>query len=153
VIRLAFFSRGEAMGAKIHLQVSEGVFVGKSYVFSEPTTCTIGRSDNCSVQFPNNPFFLDVSRRHCLLDIDPRPDPPEIHVRDLGSRNGTYINGTMIGRRLPDETRALSPQMPIYALHDGDELKVGGNVFRVCVSNDPPAHTNTITYTDLGLAI
>ena len=37
-------------------------------------------------------------RRHCLLDIN----PPDIRVRDFGSLNGTYVNGTMIGQREQD---------------------------------------------------
>ncbi|KYC36281.1 hypothetical protein WA1_52005 [Scytonema hofmannii PCC 7110] len=39
------------------------------------------------------------SRYHCLLDIN----PPDIRVRDFGSRNGTYVNGKKIGQRQPKQ--------------------------------------------------
>ena len=45
------------------------------------------------LRLPNGPGYADVSRHHCLLHID----PPAVWVRDLGSRNGTRVNGTQIG--------------------------------------------------------
>jgi pSer/pThr/pTyr-binding forkhead associated (FHA) protein len=67
-----------------------------------------------------------------LLEID----PPDIRVRDLGSRNGTFVNGESIGQRSevesPDE---IDPRaFPERGLHDGDELKVGHTVFRVQIT-------------------
>src|SRR6185369_6935096 len=65
------------------------------FVFSEAQTCTIGRSPDCTIPLPATLEFCDVSRRHCALKID----PPFVHVRDLGSLNGTFINNDRIGRR------------------------------------------------------
>ncbi|MDF0552306.1 FHA domain-containing protein [Kamptonema sp. UHCC 0994] len=41
-----------------------------------------------------------ISRYHCLLDIN----PPDIRVRDFGSKNGTFVNGKKIGQRQANQT-------------------------------------------------
>ncbi len=48
----------------------------------------IGRSRHCGLQLPN-PL---VSREHALLVATPQ----ECRIRDLGSQNGTYVNGVRI---------------------------------------------------------
>jgi pSer/pThr/pTyr-binding forkhead associated (FHA) protein len=54
-----------------------------------------------------------VSRQHCLL----RVTPESVHLRDLGSRNGTLVNGTRVtGER---------------QLEHGDQLQVGPLVFQI----------------------
>jgi pSer/pThr/pTyr-binding forkhead associated (FHA) protein len=70
-----------------------------------------GRGPECHVR-PNSPW---VSRQHCLLRIGKET----VHVRDLGSSNGTLVNGT----RLVGE-RALKP---------GDKLQVGPLVLQLVV--------------------
>jgi serine/threonine-protein kinase len=120
------------MAAEVRLTITQGMHKGKVYVFREPIVGAIGRAEGCLLRLPCDLVHLDVSRRHCLLHID----PPEIRVRDLGSRNGTYVNGVNIGQRdrglPPGAVSALSP--PEQLLEDGDELRVGGTVFRVSVS-------------------
>jgi pSer/pThr/pTyr-binding forkhead associated (FHA) protein len=73
-----------------------------------------------------------VSRHHCQLDLD----PTHAYVRDLGSRNGTYLNGRLVGQRAwaeqPDDVSDLA--FSEYELADGDELCVGPFGFRVGVS-------------------
>jgi eukaryotic-like serine/threonine-protein kinase len=119
------------MNPEVTLTVVRGLDPGKEYTFRERTLCTVGRGPDCLLQLPDDPAHLDVSRRHCLLDID----PPRVRVRDLGSRNGTYVNGLNIGQR----PRGLTPaagsgmELPEHALEDGDEVRVGGTVFRVCI--------------------
>jgi len=51
-----------------------------------------------------------LSRRHCAIE----PDGEAFHIRDLGSSNGTYVNG------LPVTTRALN---------DGDQITAGQSSF------------------------
>jgi pSer/pThr/pTyr-binding forkhead associated (FHA) protein len=79
----------------------------RRYAFTAPATCTPGRSDDCEVVVPASPLHADVSRRHCELRID----PPRVLVRDLGSLNGTFVNGARVGQPVP--------------LGDGDELRLG----------------------------
>jgi eukaryotic-like serine/threonine-protein kinase len=119
------------MSARIELTVVSGSGPQRRYVFSEPQTCVIGRVPECAIILPATLENCDVSRRHCALEID----PPFVRVRDLGSLNGTYINGELIGGRW-----ARRPQTePVdehswFPLRDGDELRLGQHaVFRVDV--------------------
>jgi pSer/pThr/pTyr-binding forkhead associated (FHA) protein len=49
-----------------------------------------------------------------------------VAVRDLGSTNGTYLNGV-----------AISRQPPGQLLHDGDSLRVGSSTFHVSFNDTP----------------
>jgi pSer/pThr/pTyr-binding forkhead associated (FHA) protein len=115
--------------AKITLTVTEGNLNEKVYVFEKPTRCIVGRSEDCDIRAPMDMLHVDVSRHHCMLEID----PPHVRVRDLGSLNGTYVNGKKIGQRpnyQPAEDADLSG-FPALDLNDGDEVRVGNNVLRV----------------------
>jgi pSer/pThr/pTyr-binding forkhead associated (FHA) protein len=119
------------MNPSITLIGSRGPLAGKKFVFREATRCVIGRSRDCTIALPLEAEHLDVSRRHCVLDIA----PPELRVRDLGSLNGTYVNGRKIGQR---DRRAAptfdSPFAPV-ALTAGDEIQLGENTaFRVWIT-------------------
>lgn len=70
----------------------------------------LGRSTECEVHVP----LRDVSRRHCRL----RREGDQVVLEDLGSTNGTFVNGDEIrsGQRVPLRSRDL--------------VKVGGAIFR-----------------------
>jgi eukaryotic-like serine/threonine-protein kinase len=115
--------------ARITLTVVRGDLPEKKYVFARRTRCIIGRAPDCDIQLSTNFQHAVVSRHHCCLEIE----PPAIRVHDLGSRNGTYINGGNIGQR----SGHLSPEevdlrdFSARELQHGDELEVGNTVFRV----------------------
>lgn len=87
------------------------------HTFTRRTTCLVGRGDECGIRLDRGE--RRVSRHHCVLDVN----PPYVTVRDLGSRNGTYVNGAVL--RGPDAARELA---------DGDEIRLGGAVLRVSVT-------------------
>lgn len=72
-----------------------------------------------------------MSRHHCLLDIN----PPEIRIRDFGSLNGTFVNGTKIGQRRSGESpeEGALRDYPEHDLVKGDQIKLGKTVFQVDV--------------------
>jgi hypothetical protein len=76
-------------------------------VYTIERQARVGRSEECEV------FLVDpsVSRVHAIIEVD----GVEPVVRDLGSTNGTFVNGERVGAR---------------ALHDGDELVFGNTVLR-----------------------
>ena len=92
------------MSTSIVLTVTEGSLAKTRYVFEEPAHCVVGRAPDCDIQVPADFVHADVSRHHCLLAID----PPAVRVRDLGSLNGTYVNGESIGQRPSAQDRRHS---------------------------------------------
>jgi|SRR5262245_24964499 len=115
--------------ATIKLHVIEGGLRGQEFLFDAPTQCTIGRATDCDIRLPVQEGQMEVSRRHCLLEID----PPAARVRDLGSLNGTYVNGAKIGQRRPAQPPEGADPGPAAdrELRDGDEILVGHNLLRV----------------------
>jgi pSer/pThr/pTyr-binding forkhead associated (FHA) protein len=113
------------MTVKVVLTFTTGSLKGQKREFTRPANCVIGRSGDCDVHLPATLEFMGVSRRHCVLDID----PPAVQVRDLGSRNGTFLNGENIGQRRgkPGSTE----ESPWHSLKEGDELRVGATTIRV----------------------
>ena len=74
------------------LTVVEGSRKGKSLLFEGPARLFFGRGDDCFEVLPETD--LTAGRYHALFEIK----PPKVYVTDLGSVNGTYLNGKKIGR-------------------------------------------------------
>ncbi|WP_448267095.1 protein kinase domain-containing protein [Nostoc sp. DSM 114159] len=123
------------MPAKIILTVIQGQLLGQQYIFDCRSSCIIGRSSDCNPQLPDDRNHRGISRYHCLLDIN----PPDIRVRDFGSKNGTYINGKNIGQRQRNQTaeEAVKCHFPEYDLRTGDEINLGHTVFKVSIEIHP----------------
>jgi pSer/pThr/pTyr-binding forkhead associated (FHA) protein len=77
-----------------------------------------------------------ISRRHCQLLLD----PTSLKLQDLGSRNGTYLNG----KRIESASLALDPEVCPHECqceHNacaGDLLTIGGTTLRIDVVDCPP---------------
>lgn len=118
--------------ARVTLTLASGPDTGRQFVFEERTTCIIGRDKECLPGFPRDKKHQALSRHHCLLDIK----LPDVSIRDLGSKCGTYLNGTLIGKR-PETMTAEEGRCLVFKDHplrDGDEIKLGEKgvaVFRV----------------------
>src|SRR5262245_39310293 len=107
------------MSVKVTLTFLNSSLMGRKCEFTRSTRYRIGRSNECDLQLPATLEFMDVSRLHCELVID----PPAIQVRDLGSRNGTFVNGINVGRRrLGPSSFAGEDQPGWHVLKEGDEL-------------------------------
>jgi eukaryotic-like serine/threonine-protein kinase len=119
------------MNARIMLTVTHGIFAGARFVFEEVAHCTLGRAEDCNIRVPTDNDHGEISRHHCVFDID----PPIVRVRDLGSVNGTYINGLKIGSRAITQTpeEVAVDTFPAWDLQDGDEVRVGRLVLRVAI--------------------
>jgi pSer/pThr/pTyr-binding forkhead associated (FHA) protein len=117
------------MPAKIVLTVTEGKLAGKQFTFDSRTACIIGRAKDCNIQIPNDRDHSRISRYHCLLDIN----PPDIRIRDFGSRHGTFINGECIGRRGENQTPQQGAKLNLgeYDLKNGDRIKLDNTSFTV----------------------
>lgn len=88
---------------------------GSQKVFPLPSSITvIGRRHDCDLRIP----LMPVSRRHCQLSLNNET----LRVRDLGSRNGTYLNGKRV-----DEA----------AIQPGDYIKIGPLTFALQIDGQP----------------
>jgi pSer/pThr/pTyr-binding forkhead associated (FHA) protein len=90
------------------LQVVRGRSASTTLKLADGVT-SIGRHDDCLIRIKSS----QVSRRHC--EVFEAAD--KILVRDLGSSNGTFVNGKKIAGE--------------QVLKNGDELTVGGVTLRV----------------------
>lgn len=88
------------------------LLIGESVRFEIDRPRTVGRHPSASIQV----LDMRVSREHCV--VEPLGDG-SVRVRDLSSKNGTYVNG----RRIDD-----------VAVLPGEEIAVG--TFRFLVEDD-----------------
>lgn len=113
------------MPGKVTLKVTKGPIQGKVFTFDEHDTFIFGRSHDCHARLPAEDET--ASRHHFILEVN----PPDACIRDLGSVNGTRVNGKKYGGRASGETpeEAAQRRFPEVNLHDGDEIRVGETVF------------------------
>lgn len=108
------------------LEVISGDKVGTSYSFDEPSGFLFGRETDCNCVVENDDTF---SRHHFMLEIN----PPYVTIKDLGSLNGTWVNGEKYGGRsadvLPEDAEWSAP----IALRNGDQIKAGSYALRVTI--------------------
>lgn len=99
---------------QVKLRVVSGPQTGRVFTFDQHETFIIGRSEDAHFCLPQDRFF---SRHHCILEIA----PPQCFLRDLGSLNGTFVNGNRV---------------EAVHLRNGDRIQGGETVLEVEVAGD-----------------
>jgi predicted Zn finger-like uncharacterized protein len=94
---------------KVSVLVTEGPLKGKAFPIDKPRV-VLGRA-GADIVVPDT----EVSRKHCLLEVH----GPTATLKDLGSTNGTYVDGQRV------ETRELEHMT---------EFRIGGSVLIFTVS-------------------
>jgi pSer/pThr/pTyr-binding forkhead associated (FHA) protein len=112
--------QGKGVIMDVHMRVVQGRPRGKYLRFPEGEF-VFGRGPECHVR-PNS---HSVSRQHCLV----RVNADGVVIRDLGSTNGTLVNGT----RVVEEC----------TLKDGDYLQFGPLVLQLVIGEIAARHENT----------
>ncbi len=97
---------------KIKLKVLKGTGAGKEVRLPTPK-CLIGRGEDCHMR----PKSEAVSRRHCVIITQ----KGEVLIRDLESKNGTFVNGKSIKAD--------------RVLKTGDKVQVGPLAFEVLIDH------------------
>ncbi len=100
----------------VKLKVLRGGSAGKEIAVRVPKFL-IGRAEECHVRVNSDA----ISRRHCAITLE----EDDVKIRDLGSRNGTYVNGVRID----------GPQR----IQMGDQLRVGPLEFLVTYAKSSEA--------------
>lgn len=90
------------------------VDLGRHVVCDQPIT--IGRDDRVELALCDG----SISRRHCRVERD--PDTGRYVLVDLGSTNGTLVNGSRVDSKVP--------------LAAGDKIFIGGTVIRFAYLDD-----------------
>jgi len=93
---------------------------GEQRAFAVSRARIIGREEDCDLRVP----VAEVSREHCRVEPS---DNGGLAVEDLGSSNGTYINGIRI-----DEAEMAA----------GDVMKIGPAFMILRVDGDPASIDN-----------
>jgi pSer/pThr/pTyr-binding forkhead associated (FHA) protein len=117
---------------RVILRGTEGGLKGQALVLENEGKYILGRSRDCSLPLADP--HLQISRYHCRIKVS----APSVVIQDLGSRNGTYVNGEKIGQRSKEQSfeEALQEEHARYPLWEGDQLQIGDSVFQV--EFDPP---------------
>jgi pSer/pThr/pTyr-binding forkhead associated (FHA) protein len=97
---------------QVRLKILHGANAGKELRIPVPK-CLIGRGDDCHIK----PQSDAISRKHCVIITTEN----EVVVRDLNSRNGTFVNGERVG----EESVLLT----------GDQLRVGPLEFEMHIEH------------------
>src|SRR5678816_2084748 len=108
---------------QVNLKVTAGPYKGRIFSFTQHDTFLIGRNPDAHLCLPDDRYF---SRNHCLLEMN----PPHSHLRDLGSTNGTFLNG----RRVQEGY-----------LNNGDRVQCGETVLVVEVTTTAPVDLSETT--------
>ncbi len=119
---------------RVTLTVIAGPHAGRTFSFDRHDTFLVGRSCHAHFQLPEKDRYF--SRVHFMMEVN----PPQCRLIDMGSHNGTYVNGQ----------RVLSSD-----LSDGDEIRAGHTVIRLNVqaSQDAlPVTTDLLSHTPVPLA-
>jgi hypothetical protein len=117
------------MPGRVSLVVIAGPIRGQRFEFEEHDTFLFGRSPECHARLDARDAA--ASRHHFLLEVN----PPRARLRDLGSLNGTHVNGIRHGGRHLDESpeEARLRGAVEVELRDGDEIRVGETHLRVSI--------------------
>lgn len=126
------------MGTTFAITVLTGPHRNRRFSFQGPVRCTVGRASDCLVRFSGDDSDLTISRHHCRLDID----LPCVYLKDLGSLNGTYLNGMKL--EPAREIHAAAGDMvaageSVVPVKDGDVIRVGDTAFRIDLVEYPLA--------------
>ncbi|HUG94015.1 MAG TPA: FHA domain-containing serine/threonine-protein kinase [Planctomycetaceae bacterium] len=104
---------------KVVLTVVEGPHAGKSFAFEEHDNFIVGRASCAHFRLPRKDEFF--SRVHFMVEVN----PPCCRLMDMGSRNGTFVNGQRV-------------QQPVD-IHDGDTIQGGNTLIQVAIDGHTPA--------------
>ncbi len=103
---------------RILLTVTDGPHKGQEFAFDRHDTFLVGRSRHAHFQLRAKDKYF--SRVHFMMEVN----PPECRLIDMGSHNGTFVNGA---------------QVLTADLKDGDQIRAGHTVLRVQVLGGTPS--------------
>jgi serine/threonine-protein kinase len=107
---------------RVIIEVTQGPDQGRAFTFEGHDTFLVGRSRRAHFRLPQEDRYF--SRIHFLVEVN----PPKCRLMDMGSKNGTYVNGQRVS---------------LVDLRDGDQIQGGKTVLRVRVEATPGGETTS----------
>ena len=107
-------------GSQVRVQVLDGPHAGAVVIWERPGPYLVGRAAHAQLSLVHD---LAASLEHCRVELNERG----CLIEDLGSRQGTRVNGRPVTRSL---------------LNSGDVVQVGTSEFSVTLV-DPPERAAT----------
>ncbi len=92
---------------KAYLAILTGEKAGSQYPIPNDSGTVIGRSSECDIHVEDQ----DASRQHAAI----QPIGDEYYLRDMGSTNGTLVNGQSVEKKI---------------LRHGDKIAIGKQVLQ-----------------------
>ena len=99
------------------VEIKNGPEAGKKVWIHNGQTLQVGRTDSADLAIESDKL---LSRLHFAIDCEPE----QCRIRDLGSRNGTFLNSSLIS---------------VSVLQDGDRVTAGDTEFQVSLKTKPVA--------------
>jgi serine/threonine-protein kinase len=96
----------------VRFRVVEGPHIGREFTFQGHDNFIVGRASIAHFRLPKEDQYF--SRVHFMVEVN----PPNCRLLDMGSRNGTRVNGEKVGQ---------------YELKDGDQVRAGKTVIHVSI--------------------
>jgi hypothetical protein len=119
--------------ARVRLRVTSSLAEPREFVFENPDIFVLGRSTECHCCMPDDPF---LSKNHFLLEIA----PPACALLDLGSKNGTFVNGVRRGVRQEGEAaQEAAKNAEKIIIENGDKISAGKMEMEVLIEDSEPA--------------
>jgi serine/threonine-protein kinase len=109
---------GQRTAMKITLTVTAGPHKGRIFTFTGHDRFLVGRSKKAHFRLETGQDKdRHVSRFHFMVEVN----PPLCRLLDMGSRNGTHVNGQRVTS---------------VDLHHGDEVRVGHTILQVALIDE-----------------
>jgi sulfur carrier protein ThiS len=106
--------------ARLALRFISGKYQGGEFPIEENRPIVVGRSSDLDMVLVEEM----VSRKHARIELK----DGKIHIEDLGSTNGTFVNGERIVKGW---------------LKEGDRVLIGSNILKVISTTDESGQPNT----------
>lgn len=100
----------------------QGETIGKKYLLQK-SEMLIGRAPNCDIILSD----FEISRRHTIIayeNMERASEPPRCVIRDLGSKNGTYVNGEKADAQVLRDKDIIAIGSVVLGFYLKDEIEV-----------------------------
>lgn len=122
---------------RVMLRVVAGPHEGQEFIYDQYDTLLVGRSSQAQLRLQHDRHF---SRHHFRLEAN----PPSCYLMDLGSRNGTFVNGERTTEHFLKDGDVISGGRTriVVSIRESQQSKAGS--IRSASSSESSTHENYV---------